>query len=87
MAPSLRPDKSKVVIMADEVNFVARVDPKFPLAWQKRGIVDLLARLSDKLRVLVDNGKHTWVIDKRGVREVIMSEADQDGVERFQEYV
>ncbi len=86
---ALRPDKSKVVLHTtpDEKNIVAKVDPDMPMAWMNRGISDMLSKFSEKLLVLVDNGKQYWVIQNRGIREVKMSTADEAGTERFEGYV
>lgn len=85
----LRPDHCKVVlhITADEKNIVARVDSNTPLAWMAKGISDLLSEMSMKKMVLVDNGKQTWLIQNRRVKEIRMSVADADGAEHFQGYV
>ena len=85
----LRPDKSKVVLHTtpDEKNIVAKVDPGTPMAWMEKGIGNVLATLSEKLLVLIDNGKKTWVIQNHGIREVKMSVADETGTEHFERYV
>lgn len=71
----------------DEKNIVAKVDPGRPMAWLERGIGSALAKLSESLLVLVDNGKQYWVINKHGIKEVRMSVADETGTEHFEGYV
>jgi len=71
----------------DEKNIVAKVDPGTPMAWMEKGIGNVLATLSEKLLVLIDNGKKTWVIQNHGIREVKMSVADETGTEHFERYV
>ncbi len=85
----MRPDKSKVVLhtTADESGVVARVDPNYPDAWKWKGIGLLLGQLSEKLLVLVDNGKQYWLLDKGQAKEVRMSKPDASGEEKFEGYV
>jgi len=71
----------------DEKNIVAKVDPGIPMAWMEKGIGNVLASLSEKLLVLIDNGKQSWVIQNHGIREVKMSVADETGTEHFEGYV
>lgn len=88
MPLNLRPDKSKVVLhtSADGGSIVAKVDPTYPTAWQDRAMAYMLGRLSEKLWVLVGNGKGYWLIKDHEVREAIMSKPDADGIEHFLGY-
>lgn len=88
MPMNLRPDKSKVVLYAatDGGSMVAQVDSTYPTAWQERSMAYFLGRLSEKLWVLVGNRKGWWVIKDHEVREALMSEPDEEGVEHFLGY-
>jgi Fe-S-cluster containining protein len=89
MPLSMRPDKCKVVLHTtpDEKNIVAKVDPNYPMAWQEKEMAALLTQMSDKVFVLVDNGKRYWLVRNRDAREVRMSTADETGTEYFEGYV
>jgi hypothetical protein len=84
-----RPDKSKVVLHTtpDEKAVIAKVDPNYPDAWKWKGIGILLGLLSEKVLVLVDNGKQYWLLEKGQAKEVRMSEPDKDGIEHFEGYI
>ena len=85
----MRPDKSKVVLVAspDEKTVIAKVHPNYPAAWKWKGIGLLLGQLSEKIRVLVDDGKTHWLLQNCQAKEVRMSAPDKDGTEHFERYV
>jgi hypothetical protein len=84
-----RPDKCKVVLHTtpDEKSVVAKVDPNYPDAWRWKGIGLLLGEISQKILVLVDNGKQYWLLERGQAKQIRMSNPDEDGVEHFEGYV
>lgn len=84
-----RPDKCKVLLHTtpDEKSIVAKCDPNYPDAWRWKGIGLLLGQLSQRLFVLVDNGKQYWLLRDNNAQQVHMSVADEDGNEHLQGYV
>ena len=85
----MRPDKCKVVLHTtpDERAIIAKVDPKHPDAWRWRNIGLMLGELSQKVMVLVDNGREYWLLQRGQAKRVQMSAPDRDGVEHFEGYL
>jgi hypothetical protein len=81
IASGLRPDKSKVVLAADDDGrLIALCDPNNPLAWKREPMFSLLkqqarATWMTKATVLVKAGKRVWIITP--TTEISLGEIDE----------
>ena len=71
----------------DEKNIVARVDPVYPMVWQEGQVALFLTKMSEKVMVLIDTGRHHWLLRNHRAEEIRMSEPDDQGVEQFEAFV
>jgi hypothetical protein len=77
MPEELRPDRSKVVLGADQtgLRLVARCDHSHPLAWRNEPIRSYLRRMAARLwpadqTVFASAGQHTWLFTPNGEQDL-----------------